>query len=43
MKKKYSPKYAFNIETLKHWKNVSTKAKLIWLEDALKFGKQKKF
>ncbi|MEK7524645.1 MAG: hypothetical protein AAB588_06505 [Patescibacteria group bacterium] len=43
MKKKHSSKFVFNLETLKHWKNVSTRAKLVWLEDALKFGKQKKF
>ena len=33
----------YDLETLKMWKNSSTKAKLIWLESALNFGKGKKF
>jgi len=32
-----------DIEAIKRWKKVSTKAKLDWLEAALKFGKLKKF
>ncbi|MEK7126838.1 MAG: hypothetical protein AAB848_01910 [Patescibacteria group bacterium] len=28
---------------LKHWKYMSTKTKLNWLEEALRFGKTKKF
>lgn len=31
------------IETLRVWKNASTKAKLDWLESALRFGKLKKW
>lgn len=33
----------FELETLKKWKNASTKAKLEWLDSAFKFGKLKKF
>lgn len=45
MKKKSSKLAKPNIdsEALKHWKSVSTKAKLDWLESALRFGKLKKF
>lgn len=44
MKKKTKQKKAiFDIETLKQWKKVSTKGKLQWLEDALRFGKLRKF
>lgn len=35
-------KIGYDIETLKRWKNASTKAKLNWLDSALKFGKSKK-
>jgi hypothetical protein len=40
-----SPKKTQNIdvEAIKRWKKTSTKAKLDWLEAALKFGKLKKF
>lgn len=30
-------------EALKRWKGLSTKAKLNWLEGALRFGKLRKF
>lgn len=43
MKKKFIEKIGFDKETLKRWKNASTKAKLTWLESALHFGKGKKF
>lgn len=43
MKKKSIEKIGFDKETLKRWKNSSTKAKLIWLESALELGKGKKF
>lgn len=43
MKKTSIEKIGFDKETLKHWKNASTKAKLDWLESALRFGKAKKF
>lgn len=42
MKKKTIQKIGFDPETLKRWKKSSVKAKLIWLESALYFGKQKK-
>ena len=32
-----------DLEHLNHWRKVGTKAKLNWLESALKFGKLKKF
>ncbi len=32
-----------DLDMLRHWKNVSTKGKLEWLESALRFGKLKKF
>lgn len=35
-------KIGFDIETLKRWKNCSTKAKIEWLDSALKFGKAPK-
>jgi len=43
MKKKTqsSKKHDFDLETLKRWKYSSTKAKLDWLEAALKFFKLK--
>lgn len=43
MKKKSLAKTQFDIETLKMWKHTSTKAKLEWLENALRFGKLRKF
>lgn len=36
-------KIDLSIEQLKHWKSVSTKGKLEWLESALRFGKLRKF
>lgn len=42
MKKKTIQKIGFDTETLRRWKNSSVKAKLIWLDSALKFGKAKK-
>jgi len=33
----------FDIETLKMWKNSSTKARIEWLNSAFRFGKLKKF
>ena len=42
-KKKKVKKIEIDIEKLKHWKNVSTKSKLEWLESALRFGKLRKF
>ncbi len=36
-------KIEFDMELLKHWKKVSTKAKLEWLNSALKFGKMRSF
>lgn len=36
-------KMKFDMELLKHWKSVSTKAKLEWLNSALKFGKMRSF
>lgn len=41
-KNKSIEKIGFDKETLKLWKEASTKAKLTWLEDALRFGKSKK-
>ncbi|EKD64313.1 MAG: hypothetical protein ACD_51C00028G0039 [uncultured bacterium] len=32
-----------DLDLLKHWKRVSTKGKLDWLESALYFGKMKRF
>jgi len=32
-----------DLKSLKKWKNLSTKAKLDWLDSALKFGKLKSF
>lgn len=32
-----------DLETLRMWKYSSVKAKLAWLESALRFGKGKKF
>lgn len=43
MKKKTIQKIGFDQETLERWKKSSVKAKFIWLESALKFGKTKKF
>lgn len=43
MKKKFIEKLGFDKETLKRWKYSSTKAKLVWLDSALRFGKLKKF
>lgn len=40
---KPAKKGSFDLELLKHWKNVSTKGKLDWLSSALYFGKLKKF
>jgi|APSaa5957512622_1039677.scaffolds.fasta_scaffold190067_2 hypothetical protein len=40
---KNSPHINVDLEQLKHWKKVSTKGKLDWLESALRFGKLKKF
>ncbi len=37
--KKKKSKHEFDLEQLRHWKNCSTKAKLEWLEAALRFGK----
>lgn len=34
---------SYDKETLKHWKNSTVKAKLYWLESALRLGKLKKF
>lgn len=36
-------KFEFDLETLKLWKRLSNKAKLDWLEAALRFGKLRKF
>ena len=36
-------KIEFDLKLLKHWKKVSTKAKLEWLNSALKFGKLRSF
>ncbi len=36
-------KDSFDPQTLKHWKNVSVKGKLDFLDSALKFGKLKQF
>lgn len=43
MKKNTKNKPKFDKETLKHWKKVSVKGKLEWLESALRFGKLRKF
>ncbi len=43
MKAKKKTKQKFDIALLKHWKKVSTKGKLEWLESAIRFGKFKKF
>lgn len=45
MKKRKNEKMKidFDIPTLKHWKKVSVKGKLDWLESALRFGKLGKF
>jgi hypothetical protein len=42
MKAKKIAKIGYDIETLKRWKYSSTRAKLNWLDSALKFGKAKK-
>jgi len=43
-KKKENPKkIEFDLELLRHWKKVSTKAKLDWLQDAMRLAKLKKF
>lgn len=42
MNAKKITKIGYDIETLKRWKNSSTRAKLDWLDSALKFGKAKK-
>lgn len=42
MNTKKLAKIGYDIEMLKRWKNSSTKAKLNWLDSALKFGKAKK-
>lgn len=36
-------KIEFDLEQLRHWKSVSTRGKLEWLESALRFGKLRKF
>ncbi|MBI4975416.1 hypothetical protein HZC20_01945 [Candidatus Peregrinibacteria bacterium] len=35
--KEWAPE-RFELDKLKRWKYASTKAKVLWLEDALKFG-----
>ncbi len=35
-------KVGFDKATLKRWKNSSTKAKLVWLDNSLRFGTAKK-
>jgi len=42
-KNKKNNKITLDKELLKHWKKVSTKAKLEWLENALRLGKMKSF
>lgn len=42
MNKKELEKLGYDVETLRRWKNSSTRAKLNWLDSALKFGKAKK-
>ncbi len=42
-KNKRKQKQQFDIKLLSHWKKVSTKGKLEWLESALRFGKLRKF
>lgn len=42
MKKKKFRKIKFDVEVLKHWKNMSTKDTFQWLEDAIKFANAKK-
>lgn len=42
-KKKSVAKTEFDLKLLKHWKNMGTKAKLDWLESAIRFGKLRKF
>jgi hypothetical protein len=41
--RKKNKEITFDKELLKHWKKISTKAKLNWLENALRFGKLKSF
>lgn len=43
MKKKNVKKNQVDVEALRHWKKMSDKAKLNWLEMALRFGKLRKF
>ncbi len=43
VKKQQKAVTKFDIQTLKHWKSVSTKGKLQWLESAMRFAKLKKF
>ena len=45
MKKKGNTKkkITLDLDALKHWKKVSVKGKLDWLEGALRFGKLRKF
>jgi len=42
-KKKKVKKIDPDIEKLRHWKKITTKSKLEWLESALRFGKLRKF
>jgi len=41
--RKKTSKIKFDLRLLKHWKNISTKAKLDWLQDAIRFAKLRKF
>ncbi len=43
LNKQKQKKIVFDKELLKHWKSISTKAKLEWLNSALKFGKLRSF
>jgi hypothetical protein len=42
-KSKNSSKSSIDLEALKTWQKLSTKARLDWLESALRFGKLRKF
>ncbi len=41
--KKSPLKSSLDKDLLKYWQKVSTKAKLQWLESAMRFGKLRKF
>lgn len=38
--KKWPTEKELDIQKLKQWKYSSTKSKILWLEEALKFGKK---